>query len=243
MKEKSISIIIPVCNESGNIKALINRIPKDGAWTELIWVEGHSTDDSENIIKEEIAVHPEWQCHFYKQPGRGKGDAVFYGLDRAKGDILVILDADLSVDPEIITDFTEAIIDGKGDMIIGVRLAYPIEKRPSSYIKLIGNKVFGWTFSFLLRQKIRDTLCGTKAFTRNNYLRIKDYLDHKSIQDPYGDFYLLFAAGKLNLKIYEIPLNYHKRSYGLSKTRILSDGVKLIGIIFSEIKERIFSRS
>ena len=243
LKEKTVSIIIPVCNESGNIQTLFDRIPKVGADPEIIWVEGHSTDESEGVIKKEIKKHPEWKCQFYKQPRQGKGDAVFYGLAKAAGDICIILDADLSVDPEIITDFYEAIIAGKGDMIIGVRLAYPIENRPSSYIKLIGNKVFGWIFSFLLGQKIRDTLCGTKAFMRDNYPRIKDFLDHKSIRDPYGDFYLLFAAGKLSLKIYEIPLKYHKRSYGKSKTRIISDGVKLIGIIFSEIKDRIFSKS
>mgnify|MGYP001074190253 CR=1 FL=1 len=239
MEEKTVSIIIPVCNESGNIEVLFNRIPKVGVDTEIIWVEGHSTDESEIVIMEGIEKHPEWECHFYKQPGRGKGDAVFYGLEKANGDICIILDADLSVNPEIITDFYDAIISGKGDMIIGVRLAYPIEQRLSSAIKLAGNKMFSWTFSWLLGQKIRDTLCGTKAFTHDNYLQIRDFLNQKLIKDPYGDFYFIFAAAKLNLRIFEIPLTYHKRSYGKSKTRILSDGIKLVGILFSEIKDRI----
>lgn len=241
-KEKSVSIIIPVCNESGNIEPLFNRIPKVGAGSEIIWVEGHSTDDSGVVIKKEIEKHPQWQCQFYKQPGQGKGDAVFFGLDMAKGDILIILDADLSVDPEVITIFYEAIIEKKGDLIIGVRSGYPIEDHLISYIKLIGNKIFSWTFSWLLGQQIRDTLCGTKAFTRKDYLRIKAFLMKKSIKDPYGDFYLIFAAAKLNLSIYEIPLTYHKRSYGRSKTKVFNDGIKLIGIVLSEIKDRIFSK-
>ena len=240
MKEKSVSIIIPVCNESGNIEVLFDRIPKVGADSEIIWVEGHSSDKSEGIIKDEIKKHPEWKCQFFKQPGRGKGDAVFYGLEKTNGDICIILDADLSVDPEIIIDFYDAIIAGKGDMIIGVRLAYPIEQHLSSTIKLIGNKLSSWIFTWFLGQKIRDTLCGTKAFTHDNYLKIRDFLKNKSIKDPYGDFYFLFAAAKLNLKIFEIPLTYHKRSYGKSKTRILSDGIKLVGILISEIKDRIF---
>lgn len=242
MKEKTVSIIIPVCNESGNIEALFDRIPKVGSDTEIIWVEGHSTDESEGVINEEIRKHPEWKCQFYKQPGQGKGDAVFYGLEKAAGDICIILDADLSVDPEIITEFYDAIIAGKGDMIIGVRLVYPIEQRLSSMIKLLGNKLFSWTFSRLLGQKIRDTLCGTKAFPHDDYHNIRNFLDQKAIKDPYGDFYFIFAAAKLNLRIFEIPLTYHKRSYGKSKTRILSDGIKLFGILFSEIKDRILKR-
>jgi len=210
----SVSVIVPARNEAGNIKKIIERTPVMGSWTELIFVEGHSTDNSYNVIRDNISHYPERNIKLLQQKGKGKGDAVRLGFSEAKGDILMILDADMTVPPENLPRFYEAIKSGKGEFINGVRLVYPMEKQAMRYLNLMGNKFFSLAFSWLLGQPIKDTLCGTKVLWKDDYKRIADNRSYFGNFDPFGDFDLLFGAAKLNLKFVEIPIRYAERMYG-----------------------------
>jgi len=230
-KDLSVSIIIPVCNEAGNLPTLFNRMPKFAESIELIFIEGHSNDQSNQVLVEQIARRPEWNCRLLKQPGKGKSDAVYYGLDQAAGDVLIIFDADLSVDPEIVPNIFRAITHGKGDLIIGNRLEYPASKRAMPFLNLMANKFFALMLSKLLQQPISDTLCGLKALRKSHYLSICETRVIDRHLDPFGDFFLLFSSAKLGLQITEFPVHYRERSYGKSKICPLFDGLKLIKLV------------
>jgi SAM-dependent methyltransferase len=209
----TVSVIIAARNESGHIQELIDRIPMMGNRNpEVIFVEGNSTDDTYSVI--EALTKGKEGFKLLKQPGKGKGDAVRTGFDAATGDILMILDADITVPPEDLPKFYELIDSGKGEFINGVRLVYPMDKDAMRFANLIGNKFFSWAFSWLLSQPIRDTLCGTKVLKRNDYLRIAQNRLYFGDFDPFGDFDLIFGAAKLNLKIIEVPIRYGARNYG-----------------------------
>lgn len=210
----SVSVVVAARNESGHIDELIERIPEMGAGTEIVFVEGNSTDDTYEAIERAIASHPGRKCKLLKQPGKGKGDAVRTGFDAAEGDILMILDADITVPPEDLPRFYELIADGSAEFVNGVRLVYPMEGEAMRFANLLGNKFFSWAFSWLLGQSIRDTLCGTKVLRRSDYVRIAANRAYFGDFDPFGDFDLLFGAAKLSLKIQEVPIRYRARRYG-----------------------------
>jgi SAM-dependent methyltransferase len=213
-EEPSVSVIIPARNESGNIKAIFERTPQMGRATELIFVEGHSRDDTYAVIEKEIAAHPSTSSLLLRQTGIGKADAVRLGFAKAQGDILMILDADLTVPPEDLPRFYEALRSGRGEFINGVRLVYPMEKEAMRGLNFIGNKFFSFAFSWLLGQHIKDTLCGTKVLWRRDYELIAANRSYFGDFDPFGDFDLLFGAAKLNLKIVDLPIRYRERTYG-----------------------------
>lgn len=209
-----VSVIVPARNEEGNIPRILAEVPEMGAGTELIFVEGHSQDDTYAAIEREIARHPERNCRLFRQSGKGKGDAVRLGFSQSTGEILMILDADLTVPPHDLPRFYDAVHSGRGEFINGVRLVYPMEKQAMRFFNLVGNKFFSLAFSWLLGQPIKDTLCGTKVLSRANYERIAANRAFFGDFDPFGDFDLLFGAAKLNLKIVEIPIRYRERTYG-----------------------------
>ena len=212
--ERSVSVIVPARNEAGNIPAIFARTPVMGSETEIVFVEGHSRDDTLTAIEREIAGHPERSARLLRQSGVGKGDAVRLGFAEARGDVLVILDADLSVPPEDLPRFYEVLRSGKAEFVNGVRLVYPMEKQAMRVLNFLGNKFFGWAFSWLLGQPIKDTLCGTKALDRRAYAEIAANRSYFGDFDPFGDFDLLFGAARLDLKIVEVPIRYHERTYG-----------------------------
>jgi len=209
-----VSVVVPARNEAGNIEEIFRRTPEMGGGTELIFVEGNSRDDTYEIIEKAVAAHPERRCKLFKQPGKGKGDAVRVGYQNATGDIFMILDADMTVPPEDLPRFYEAIASGEGEFINGVRLVYPMEKQAMQYLNLLGNKFFSMAFSWLLGQPIKDTLCGTKVLSRKDYEKIAKNRSYFGEFDPFGDFDLLFGAAKQNMKIVEIPIRYSERKYG-----------------------------
>lgn len=210
----TVSVIVAARNESGHIEELLARIPEMGGGTEIIFVEGNSTDDTFATIQRCIAAHPERRCQLLKQTGKGKGDAVRLGFDQASGDILMILDADITVPPEDLPRFYALLADGAAEFVNGVRLVYPMADDAMRFLNLLGNKFFSWAFSWLLGQPIRDTLCGTKVLWRNGYQRIAEQRAYFGEFDPFGDFDLLFGAARLNLKILEVPIRYRARRYG-----------------------------
>ena len=230
-KRHSVSVIIPARNEAGNIAEIFVRVPRMGQWTELVFVEGHSRDSTYMSIEAAIAQNPERCCQLLRQTGTGKGDAVRLGFARAKGEMLMILDGDLTVPPEDLPRFYEALCSGKGEFINGVRLVYPMEKQAMRFLNLLGNKFFSLAFSWLLGQPIKDTLCGTKVLWKQDYEAIAANRAHFGDFDPFGDFDLIFGAVKLNLKITDLPIRYRERTYGTSNIQRWKHGLLLLKMV------------
>jgi len=226
-----VSVVVAARNESGHIDELIARIPGMGAGTEILFVEGNSTDDTYAAIEKAIAANPDVRCRLLKQPGKGKGDAVRAGFNAATGDILMILDADITVPPEDLPRFYEVLVSGKGEFGNGVRLVYPMQDQAMRFANLVGNKFFAWAFSWLLGQPIRDTLCGTKVLWKADYERIAANRKYFGEFDPFGDFDLLFGAAKLNIKIMELPIRYRARRYGETNISRWRHGVVLLRMV------------
>ena len=197
----------------------------------MIIVEGCSTDNTYDAIEREIGKHPEWDACLMKQPGKGKVDAVRVGFERAKGDILMILDADLTVPPEDLPRFYDALVAGKGDFINGVRLVYPMEGEAMRFFNLLGNKFFSLVFSWLLGQPIKDTLCGTKVLYRTDYEKICANRRYFGDFDPFGDYDLIFGAAKLDLKIVDMPIRYRDRTYGDTNIQRWRHGMILLKMV------------
>jgi hypothetical protein len=230
-REPLASVIVPARNEAGNIPQIFARTPAMGRGTELVFVEGHSSDNTYLAIEKAIADHPERQCKLLRQMGVGKGDAVRLGFANASGEILMILDADLTVPPEDLPRFYEVLVSGKGEFINGVRLVYPMEERAMRYLNMVANKSFGLAFSWLLGQSIKDTLCGTKVFTKETYMKIANNRHYFGNFDPFGDFDLIFGAAKLNLKIADLPIRYRERTYGSTNIERWKHGWLLLRMV------------
>ena len=235
-QESSVSVIVPARNEAGNIEAIFQRVPEMGAGTELIFVEGGSSDNTYAVIEAAMAQNPSRRCRLLQQHGRGKGDAVQLGFSEASGDILTILDADLTVPPEDLPRFYEALIARKAEFVNGVRLVYPMEGEAMRLLNLIGNKFFSLAFSWLLGQPIKDTLCGTKALWKADYNQITANRTYFGNFDPFGDFDLLFGAAKLSLKIVDLPIRYRKRNYGSTNIHRWQHGWLLLRMVLFAAK-------
>jgi len=230
-REPVVSIIVPARNEAGNIKAIFERTPKMGRETELVFVEGHSKDDTFAAIQREAASHPSTPSLVLQQTGIGKADAVRLGFAKANGDVLMILDADLTVPPEDLPRFYEALVSGKGELINGVRLVYPMEKEAMRTLNFLGNKFFSLAFSWLLGQPIKDTLCGTKVLWKKDYEKIAANRSYFGDFDPFGDYDLIFGAAKLNLKIVDLPIRYRERTYGSTNISRWKHGMLLLRMV------------
>jgi hypothetical protein len=214
-RQLSVSVIVPCRNERGNIADAVARIPSMGRFTEIIFVDGNSTDGTAAEIENQIRLHPDTLIKLIHQgQGRGKGDAVRKGFAAASGDVLVIQDADLTAPPEDLPKFFHALAEGKGEFINGSRLVYPMEKQAMRFLNLLANKFFGLLFSWLLNQRFRDTLCGTKMISRANYDILAANRAFFGDFDPFGDFDLIFGSVKQNLKVVEVPVTYRARTYG-----------------------------
>ena len=210
----TVSVVVPARNEAGNVPAIFARTPEMGAGTELVFVEGHSHDGTMEAIERAIAAHPERQARLFRQAGTGKGDAVRLGFQHATGDVLMILDADLTVPPELLPRFLDALYRRTADLANGVRFVYPMEGRAMRLLNLVGNKLFGLAFTWVIGQPIKDTLCGTKVLWAEDYRLIAAHRSYFGDFDPFGDFDLLFGAAKLGLKIVDVPVRYRARTYG-----------------------------
>lgn len=224
----STSVVIPCRNEAGHIRPLVASLPRLGPNSEFLFVEGNSSDDTEAVIQQVIAENPKLPLRFLKQTGKGKGDAVRLGFSQARGEVLLILDSDMGVAPQDVPKFVEALVRGKGEMVNGSRLVYPMEGRAMRFLNLLANKTFALLFSWLLGQQVRDTLCGTKALYREDYERIAANRSFFGDFDPFGDFDLLFGASRLNLRIVDLAVRYHERQYGETNISRFSHGWLLL---------------
>jgi SAM-dependent methyltransferase len=235
--EKSVSVIIPARNEAGNIEAAVTRTPTMGTRTELIFVEGNSSDNTWETIQQVKANYPNRAIRILKQTGKGKGDAVRAGFAAAEGEILMILDADLTVPPEELPKFYDAVVTGACEFVNGSRLVYPMDEKAMQFLNLCANKTFGILFSWLLGQSLKDTLCGTKVLTKENYQRIAENRAYFGEFDPFGDFDLLFGASKLNLRILDLPIRYKERVYGQTNIQRWKHGWLLLKmLVFAAVK-------
>jgi hypothetical protein len=235
-----VSVICPCRNEAGNIEPLVRRLPPMGIHTELIFVEGHSKDNTLEECRRVAASVPQKDIRVFVQEGQGKGDAVRLGFAKASGDILMILDADLSVAPEDLPQFYHALVSGKGEFINGSRLVYANDPHAMRFLNLVGNKFFALVLSRLLGQPVKDTLCGTKVLHRSDYERIAKSRAYFGDFDPFGDFDLLFGATKQNLKIVEIPVRYRQRTYGTTNISRFTHGWLLMKMCFTAARKLLF---
>ncbi len=227
-KEFSVTIVVPARNEKGNMENAIKRTPKFGTHQEFIFIEGNSSDGTYEEMLRVQHAYPEVDMKVMKQTGKGKGNAVREAFDVATCDILMILDADLTTPPEDMPKFYEALRNNKGEFINGCRLVYPMEGEAMRFLNYLGNKFFGWFFSFILGQRLKDTLCGTKVLFREDYKKIIANRHYFGDFDPFGDFDLLFGAAKLNLKITEVIVRYRDREYGSTQISRFTHGWLLI---------------
>ena len=234
----STSIIIPCRNEKGNIERAITEMPKFGGHQEIIFVEGNSKDDTlAECHRVRQAYAHLWDIKVMKQDGKGKGDAVRKGFAAASGDILMILDADLTMPPSALPKFYDAIARNKGEFVNGTRLVYPMETEAMRFLNTIANRVFAAAFSYLLNQRFTDTLCGTKVLRRTDYERIVANRSYFGDFDPFGDFDLIFGAAKQNLRIVEVPIHYKARTYGETQISRFRDGWLLIRMVMFAFKK------
>ena len=231
--QPSVSVVVAARNEEGNIDDIIQRLPQMGPDDELIIIEGNSTDNTWSKIQEVYNKNKKRiNIQIGQQEGRGKGDAVRKGFEMAQKDILMILDADLTVPPEDLPKFYKAMVSGKGEYINGSRLVYPMEKRAMRFFNIIGNKFFALAFSFVLGQRFKDTLCGTKVLTKDNYLQLAKHREYFGDFDPFGDFDLIFGSARMCLKIVELPVTYRERVYGDTNISRWSHGLILLKMLF-----------
>lgn len=236
-QQQSVSVIVPVRNEKGNIEQAVLRCPMMGQSTEIIFVEGHSHDGTKQEIERIIAGYPEYDIKLVIQDGKGKADAVRKAFNMARGSILMILDGDLTVPPEELPKFFDALVNGKGEFINGSRLVYGMELGAMRFLNLLANHGFALIFSWLLSQRVKDTLCGTKVLFAKDYQRIVEQRSLFGDFDPFGDFDLLFGAARLSLKIIDMPIHYKNRVYGSTQISRFRHGVLLMNMsIFGSFK-------
>ena len=236
------SVVIPARNEAGNIEAAVLRTPEMGAGTELIFIEGHSRDNTWEEIQRVASKYPQRKIVCLKQQSDGKGRAVREAFAQAKGELLFILDADLTVPPEDLPKFYQVAASGLADFVNGVRLVYPMEDQAMRFFNMAGNKFFSMAFSWLLGQPIKDTLCGTKVLFRRHYELIAKNRAYFGDFDPFGDFDLLFGAARLNLRIVDLPVRYRARTYGETNISRWKHGWLLLRmVIFAARRLKFFS--
>jgi glycosyltransferase involved in cell wall biosynthesis len=225
----SVSVIVPCKNERGNIEIAVARMPELGGSTELIFCDDQSTDGTGEEVRRMQELYPERNIRLLQGPGICKSKNVWTGFKAATGDILVILDADLTVMPEELPFFIRAITGGVAEFVNGSRLIYPIPKTAMKGVNLAGNKMFSAVFSYLLGQRIKDTLCGTKVLWRRDWERMQPMMGTWGTLDRWGDYELLFGAAKLNLRILDQPVHYQERIYGVTKmTKVFHNGLIML---------------
>jgi ubiquinone/menaquinone biosynthesis C-methylase UbiE len=228
-EELSVSVIVPCKDEKGNVEDAARRIPQLGRRTEIIFCDDQSTDGTAEEVLRVQSLHRDKDIRLERGPGVCKSRNVWTGFDAATGDILMILDADLTTIPEELPYFVDVIASGQGEFINGSRLVYPVPKGAMNTANMLGNKFFSAAFTYLLGQRVKDTLCGTKVLWRSDWERIKPMLGSWGIKDRWGDYELLFGAAKLNLKILDLPVHYQERIYGSTKmTRVFRNGVVML---------------
>jgi SAM-dependent methyltransferase len=226
-KDRSVSVVVPCRNEKGNIASIFERVPELGTSTELVFVEGGSRDGTREEIARQMELHPERRATLDVQTGVGKADAMRLGFERATGDVLMILDGDVSVAPEDLVKFYDALVSGRAEFVNGSRLVYELDPHAMRFLNMLGNKFFSFAFSSFIGQHVKDSLCGTKVLRRSDYERIRAGRAFFGDFDPFGDFDLLLGSARLGLRIVDMPVRYHARIYGTTNISRFRHGTLL----------------
>jgi hypothetical protein len=227
--QQGISCVIPARNERGNIENALKRFPDLGRQAEIIFVEGHSSDGTwEEILRVSTTYRDQFRILAVQQKGKGKADAVRLGFSQAREELLVILDADLTMPPEMLSRFAFAYDQGHGDFINGSRLVYPMEGAAMRFLNRLGNVFFAKMLSAVLDVRLGDSLCGTKLVTKHDYERMIAWRRDFGEFDPFGDFELLFPAAELGLEIVDVPVRYLARTYGETNIQRFRHGLQLL---------------
>jgi len=225
----SVSVIIPSRNERGNIEPAVRRLPDLGSEVEIVFVEGHSTDGTwEEILRVRDAYAKTHRIVALQQSGQGKADAVRIGFEHATGDLLTILDADLTMPPELLPRFIDAYRNGVADFINGNRIVYPMEGGAMRFLNRLGNVFFAKALTWILGVRLGDCLCGTKLVRRDDYARMVAWRREFGDFDPFGDFELLFPAAMLGIGLADVPIRYRARTYGSTQIRRFRHGLMLL---------------
>lgn len=236
-----VSVIVPARNEAGHVARLMREIPPMGAWTEVIFVEGNSTDGTLAALDALVRERGDPRVRLIRQPGKGKGDAVRAGFAEARGDVLMILDADLTVPAETLPSFYEIVASGHADLANGTRLVYGMDGKAMRFLNLLANRLFARAFTYVLGQQVRDTLCGTKVMRRDLYERIAANRAYFGDADPFGDFDLLLGAARFHAKIADVPIRYRERAYGKTNISRFRHGMlllRMLGVAALKLKFR-----
>ena len=225
--KNSKSIIIPAKNEEGNLVELVSRIPKFEN-TEIIFSYGKSKDNTLKVMKQITQSNKLFKFKLVKQTKNGKANAVWEALNVVENDLIAILDADISVDPETLSDFFDIIEKNNADFVNGTRLIYDMEKNSMRFLNRIGNRFFQFFISKIIKEALTDSLCGTKVFKKSYLNDLYFWQNIFGKKDPFGDFDLIFAAAYSGQKIVEMPIVYRERKYGTTQIARFKDGFKLL---------------
>ena len=241
LNDMTVSIIVPCKNEENNIESVVNSLQPIGKKTEVLFGNDQSVDNTEGEIKRFIKKRKDLDIIYYDGPGICKANNVYKGFDIAKGDILVIHDADNTVDPIELKKIIKVLVEKNQNMVIGTRLVYPMEKKAMKFSNYLGNLFFSYFYSLILQQKVTDTLCGTKAVFSKDWKKIKRSVGKWGVKDKWGDFDLLSGAKVNMMRISEVPVNYKERVQGETKmTNTIFNGLRMLLIcVVSYFKIRI----
>lgn len=225
----SVSVVIPCRNERDNVEPAVQRIPRMGSETEIIFCDDHSTDGTAEEVRRMQSAYPDKNIRLVTGPGICKAENVWTGFRAARGDILMILDGDLTTMPEELPYFYKALTERRAEFANGSRLIYPMQKLAMKSANFLGNKLFSLAFSYLLDRRVKDTLCGTKVLWQRDWKRLERLLGSWGVRDLWGDYELLFGAARLQLAIEDVPVHYQERIYGVTKmTRVFANGLRML---------------
>ena len=231
-KDLRVSFIIPCKNEENNIKTFENEIKNSNQSNEYLFGDDNSMDKTIDEIDKLSKKLNNNKILKYNGPGVCKSENVYKGIELSSGDIIVVYDADLTVDFKDVEFSIDILKNTNADFINCTRMIYPQKDGAMKFSNFIGNSIFANLFSLLFRKKITDTLCGTKIFFKKDWVKIKKNITGLGVKDLWGDFDLLIGAYKNNLKITEVPVTYHERKEDNTKmTSVFLNGIRMLSIV------------
>jgi len=221
----TLSVIVPVYNERPTVGALLRRVIDVPIAKEIIVIDDCSTDGSDRIVEELAAREP--SIRFIRQErNQGKGAALRRGFDEARGDVVIVQDADLEYDPSDYPKMVQPIIEGDADVVYGSRFAgHP--RRVMLYWHTVGNSILTWLSNVVTNLNLTDMETGYKAFRRDVIQSIRLKSNRFGFEPE-----VTAKIARRGYRIYEVPISYRGRDYWEGKKINWRDGVSAIWTIF-----------
>ncbi len=221
-----LTVLMPVYNESKTLGEIVSRVLEqriDGINAlELVIVDDASTDGSAEIIEQLAGTHPEIQTVFQKK-NRGKGAAIRKAIDVASGDIAIIQDADLEYDPNDYHAVLTPILRGDADAVYGSRF---LGKKDVYSRHVLGNRFLTFLSNWFTSLSLTDMETGYKAF-RLPILKTIPLRSNRFGIEPE----ITAKIAKRQLRVEEVPISYHARTYAEGKKIKWKDGIAAIYVI------------